>query len=116
MKETQATNPIRGEFNHKLWIQWLWGAIAVKARVVVSSIELEVDFKLMLAAAVHGRIGRARRAPSVQSMFASYLSMGQLMCLRLDARGARPVQPSRKRAARAHFKQVGRARRAPSVR
>jgi len=71
--------------------------------LVVSSIELEVDFKLMLAAAVHGRIGRARRAPSVQSMFASFLSMGQLMCLRLDARGARPVQPSQTRAARAHL-------------
>ena len=70
--------------------------------LVVSSIELEVDFKLMLAAA----------APTVQSMFASFLTVGQLMCIqagrarrtptssRLDARRARSLQAGWTRAAR----------------
>ena len=87
MKEAQATNPIRCKLHHKL-IQWLWGVIAVKSHVsvsVVRSTEQDLDFKLMLAAAVHQRIGCARRAPSSG---------------RLDARDARPLQAGWTRAAR----------------
>ena len=76
MKEAQATNPIRGKLHYKL-IQWLWGVIAVKSHAslsVVMSTEQDLDLKLMLAAAVHQRIGRARRA---------------LIFAKLDARGAR---------------------------
>ena len=54
-----------------------WGVIAVKSHAslsVVMSTEQDLDLKFMLAAAVHQRIGRARRA----------LSSGKL-----DARGAR---------------------------
>ena len=75
-KEAQATNPIRGKLHHKL-IQWLWGVIAAKSHVslfVVRSTEQDLDLKLTLAAAVHWRIGRARRA---------------LTTAKLDARGAR---------------------------
>ena len=88
-KEARASNPIRDELHHKL-TQWLWGVFAVKSQVslsVVRSTEQDLDLKLMLAAAVHRRIGRARHA----------LSSGQL-----DARGARPLQAGWTRAARAH--------------
>ena len=54
-----------------------WGVIAVKSHAslsVVMSTEQDLDLKLMIAAAVHQQIGRARRA----------LSSGEV-----DARGAR---------------------------
>ena len=63
--------------------------IAVKSHVSLSAVmstEQDLDLKLMLAAAVHRRIGRVRRA----------LSSG-----RLDARGARPLQAGWTGAARA---------------
>ena len=104
MKETQATNTIRGKTQAQTVDSMALGRDCGEVMCfIVSSIELKVDFKLMLAAAVHGRIGRTRRAPSAQSMFASFLSAGQLMCLRLDARGARPVEPIQTRAARTHL-------------
>ena len=81
MKEAQATHPERGKLHYKL-IQWLWGVIAVKSHAslsVVMSTEQDLDLKLMLASAVHRRIGRARRA---------------LSSSRLDARGAHPVHHS----------------------
>ena len=85
MKETQATNTIRGKTQAQTVDSMALGRDCGEVMCfIVSSIELKVDFKLMLAAAVHGRIGRTRRAPSAQSMFASFLSTGQLMCLRLD--------------------------------
>ena len=90
MEEAQATNTIRGKLHHTL-IQWLWGVIAAKSHVslfVVRSTEQDLDLKLMLAAAVHRRIGRARRA----------LSSGQL-----DARGAHTLQADWTRAARMQF-------------
>ena len=45
------------------------------------------------------RVRRARRAPSAQSSFASFTPIEQKVGFRMDARGARALQPSRMRVA-----------------